>query len=126
MVNDKYFSRSSSYRAILPYFARNMDFDTWLLFLICVFPILQYIILTLWLFLHLNSETTSQHPIGLIYSRRSGPHHSKCGCVNHRYYLCEIESFQYLLLQYRQIYTQYSASHRFHFQELISFLISLL
>ena len=89
------------------------------------FPIIQYKISTIWLLLHLNSETTSQHPIGLIDSQRRGPHHSKSDCVNHLYYLCEIESLQYLLLQYRQMYTQYSDSQRCHCQDLISFLILL-
>ena len=113
MVNDKYFFISSSYRSRLPQFARNLAFDTWLLLLICIFPTLPYTILTLWLLLHLNSETTSQHPISVIDSKRCGPHHSKSDCVNHVYYLFDIDSFQSLLFQYRQMYTKYSASHRF-------------
>ena len=99
-----------------------MAFDTWLLLLICNFPILQFIISTLWLLLHLHYETTSQHPLSIIDSQRRGPRHSKCDCVNHLYYMCEIESLQSLLLQYRQMYTQYSASQICHCQEMISFL----
>ena len=112
-----------SYRARLTYFARNMVHDDWLLFLILDFPNLQYTILTICLFLHLNYETTSQHPIGLIDSQRYGPHRSKRDCLNHLYYLCEIYSFQSFILQYKQMYTQYSASQRCHCQELISFII---
>ena len=36
------FFRYSSYISRLPYFSRYMVFDTWILFLICFFPILQY------------------------------------------------------------------------------------
>ena len=62
--------------------------ETWLLILgscslYAIFLILQYIISTLCLLLHMNSETTSQHPIGLIDSQRRGPHHSKNDCVNY-------------------------------------------
>ena len=124
MVDDKcFFFRSSSYIARLPYFAINMDFDTWILFLMFDFPILQYTISTHWLLLHLNSETTSQHPIGTIDIQMHGTHHSKSDCMNHLYYLCEIESLQYFLLQYRQMYTKYYARKICHFQEMISFLI---
>ena len=87
------------------------------------FPILQYTFSTLWLLLHLYSETASLHPIGIIDSRRRGPHHSKCNFVNHLYYMCEIESFQSLLFQYSQRYKQYSASQICHCQNMISFLI---
>ena len=125
MVNDNFFFRYSSYRDRLPYFAIIMVHDNWLLFLIFIFPNLQYEISTLWLLLHLNSETTSQHPIGIIDSRRRGPHNSKSDCVNNLYYMCEIESLQSLLIQYKHMYTQYSASNRYHCQELIYFMIWL-
>ena len=93
---------SSSYGSRLAYSARNMDFDTWLLFLISIFPNIQYTISTLWLFIHLNSETTSRHLINIIDSQRRGPHHYKSDCGNYLYYLCKIGSFQSLLLQYKQ------------------------
>ena len=70
MVNDKYFSRYSSYRARLPYFSRKKVHNQWLLLLIFNFPNLQYKFSTLWLLLHLNSETTYQHPIGIIDFQR--------------------------------------------------------
>ena len=104
--------------------------ETWLLIIgscswYSIFPYLQYTFPTLWLLLHLHYETTYQHFIGLIDSQRRGTNHSKSNSVNHLYYLWEIDSFQSLLLQYRHIYTQYSASQRCHCQELISFLIWL-
>ena len=121
MVNDKSFFRYSLYRSRLPYFERNMAFDTWILILTCNLPIIKYTISNLWLLLHLNYETTSQHPVSLIDSQRRGLHHSKRDCLNHLYYLCEIEYFPSLLLQYRRMYTQYSASKICHCQELIYF-----
>ena len=91
-----------------------------------IFPNLQYTISTLWLWLHLNFETNSQYPIGIIDSQRRDTHHPKSDCVKHLYYLCDIESFQSLLLKYKQMYTQYSASNTHHCQELIYFLILFL
>ena len=84
------FYGSSSYRSRLPYFERNMVQDNWLLFLIYNFPYLQYTISTVLLLIHLNSETTSQHPTGLIDSRRHDLIHSRSDCVNRIYYLCGI------------------------------------
>ena len=100
------FSVSLSYRARLPYFARNMVHDNWLLLLMFNFSNLQYTISTLWLLLHLNSKITYQHPIGLIDCQRRVTHHSKSEYLNHLYYLCEIQSLQSLLLQYNQMYSQ--------------------
>ena len=122
MVYDKYIYGSSSYRARLPYFARNMVFDTWLLFLICVFPILQYKSSVIWLLLHLDCETISQHPIVIIDSQRRGPHNSEMAYGLETGTTTTTESFQYLLLQYSNMYKQYSAFQGCHFQELISFL----
>ena len=55
-----------------------------------------------------------QRGISYIKYEKRGPHHSKCDCVNHLYYLCEIESFQSLILKYKHMYTQYFASQIFH------------
>ena len=102
------------------------------------FPNLWYIFPTLWLLIHLNYETTYQHPIDIIDIQRHDPRHSNSDCVNHIYYLCLIYVFQlflicaaYLAREQRvyvfqlfliwcnQIYTQYSASFKFHCSDLV-------
>ena len=83
---------------------------------------IQYKTSIIWLWLHLNSETTSQYPIDIIDGQRRYPCHSKSGCVRRLYYLCLIEFPLLLILQYRQMYTQYSAFQKFHCPELIFFL----
>ena len=47
-----------------------------------IFPNLHHIFSTLWLLLHLESETTYQHPINIIDIQRHDPHPSKNYCVN--------------------------------------------
>ena len=67
---------------------------------------LQYKLSTLWLFLHLNSETNFQHPVDLIYSQRRDPHHYKSDCVNRLYSLCANRVIQILAyLVQLEVYT---------------------
>ena len=75
VVNNKSFSRFSSYRSRLTHIARNTVHDNWLLFLILKFPYRQYKISSLWWLLHMISETNSQQSIGIIDIRRHDPHH---------------------------------------------------
>ena len=89
------------------------------------FTYLQHIFSTLYLVLHLKSKTTSQHPLDIIDSQIRSPCHYKIYCVKLYYYWCLIQFFEFLLLKCKQMYTQYSSSHKCHCQELIFFLALL-
>ena len=84
------FIRFSSYIARIPYFQ-----ETWYEIIgscswYSIFPYLQHTILTLLILINFNYETTSRHPIDIIYSRRHDPCHSKSDCVKRLYYPCLI------------------------------------
>ena len=100
-------------------FGQKLVIEYWFLLLILYFPSLQYKLSNLWLLLQDNFKMTFQPHISIIDSKNHHPHHSRSEYVNSCCFWKYIELLKSFLLQCKQMYKKYSASHKYHFLELI-------